>query len=160
MNRGMRAEDKKYIDWEHYKCTLWQTQLNFAVFCASSTCGVSVENVNAKEPMIRSIYCFHVCYHIRRILKILEIPLPSDNSFHQYNNPYSREKFMKIWSEYKVSNDLAKWRHQGYFTTWQSRAWETGRPDTSYINDDSLSRWIIEKSDGLTKIGPQTYLKH
>ena len=60
---------------------------------------------------------------------------------------------MKICSEYGVSNDLMKWRNQGYFTTWQSKAWETGRPDTSYINDDSFSRWIIEKSDGLTKVG-------
>ena len=60
---------------------------------------------------------------------------------------------MKICSEYGVSNDLMKWRNQGYFTTWQSKAWETGRPDMSYINDDSFSRWIIEKSDGLTKVG-------
>ena len=95
--------------------------------------------------MIRSIYRFHVYYHIRRILKILEIPLPSDNSFHQYNNPYSRKKFMKICSEYEVSNDLIKWRNQEYFTTWQSRAWETGKLDTSYINDNSFYRWIIEK---------------
>ena len=60
---------------------------------------------------------------------------------------------MKICNEYGVSNDLMKWRNQGHFTTWQSNAWETGRPDTSYINDDSFSRWIIEKSDGLTKVG-------
>ena len=39
------------------------------------------------------------------------------------------------------------------FTTWQSRAWETGKPDTSYINDNSFSRWNIGKLDGLTKIG-------
>ena len=47
------------------------------------------------------------------------------------------------------------WRNQGYFTTWQSEAWETGRPDTPYINDDSFSRRIIEKSDGLTRVGLQ-----
>ena len=46
-----------------------------------------------------------------------------------------------------------KWRNQRYFATWQSKAWETGRPDMSYINDDSFSRWIIEKSDCLTKLG-------
>ena len=62
---------------------------------------------------------------------------------------------MKICNEYGVSNDLAKWRNQGYFTTWQSKAWETGKPDTSYINDNSFFRWIIKKSDGLTKIGLQ-----
>ena len=153
MNGGMRAEDKKYIDWKNYEFTLWQTQLNCAVFCASSACGLSVEHMNAKKPMIRSLYRFHVYYHIRRILKILQIPLPpSDNTFHKYDNPYSREMFMKICSEYGVCNDLMKWRNQGYFTAWQSKAWETGRADTSYINDDSFSRWIIEKSDGLTKV--------
>ena len=72
---AVRVEDQKFKDLDHYKFTVWQSQLNFMVFCASSTCGVSVEHLNAKEPMIRSIYCFHIYYHIRRILKILEIPL-------------------------------------------------------------------------------------
>ena len=89
------------------------------VFCASSACGVSVEHLNAKEPMIRSIYHFHVYYHIRIILKILEIPLPYENSFNQYNNPYNHEKFIGICSEYGVSNGLTKWRNQKYFSTWQ-----------------------------------------
>ena len=152
---AVRVEDQKFKDWDHYKFTIWQSQLNFAVFCASSACGVSVEHLNAKEPMIRSIYRFHVYYHIRRILKILEIPLPYENSFNQYNNPYNHEKFIGICSEYGVSNDLTKWRNQKYFSTWQSRAWETGKPGMSYINENSFSRWIIEKSDGLTTLGIQ-----
>ena len=151
----MRVEDQKFKDWDHYKFTIWQSQLNFVVFCASSACGVSVEHLNAKEPIIRSIYRFHVYYHIRRILKILEIPLPYQNSFNQYNNPYNHEKFIGICSEYGVSNNLTKWRNQKYFSTWQSRAWETGKPGMSYINENSFSRWIIEKSDGLTTLGIQ-----
>ena len=149
------VEDQKFKDWDHYKFTIWQSQLNFAVFCASSACGVSVEHLNAKEPMIRSIYHFHVYYHIRRILKILEIPLPYENSFNQYNNSYNHEKFIGICSEYGVSNNLTKWRNQKYFSTWQSRAWETGKPGMSYINENSFSKWIIEKSDGLTTLGLQ-----
>ena len=152
---GVRVEDKKFKDWDHYKFTIWQSQLNFAVFCPSSACGVSVEHLNAKEPMIRSMYRFHVYYHIRRILKILEIPLPYENSFNQYNNSYNHEKFIGICSEYGVSKDLTKWRNQKYFSTWQSRAWETGKPGMSYINENSFSRWIIEKSDGLTTLGLQ-----
>ena len=152
---AVRVEDQKFKDWDHYKFTIWQSQLNFAVFCASSACGVSVEHLNAKEPMIRSIYRFHVYYHIRRILKILEIPLSYENSFNQYNNPYNHEKFMGVCSEYGVSNDLTKWRNQKYFSTWQSRAWETGKPGMSYINENSFSRWIIEKSEGLTTLGIQ-----
>ena len=151
----VRVEDQKFKDWDHYKFTIWQSQLNFAVFCASSACGVSVEHLNTKEPMIRSIYRFHVYYHIRRILKILEIPLPYENSFNQYSNPYNHEKFIGICSEYGVSNDLTKWRNQKYFSTWQSRAWETNKPGMSYINENSFSRWIIEKSDGLTTLGIQ-----
>ena len=152
---AVRVEDQKFKDWENYKFTIWQSQLNFVVFCASSACGVSVEHLNAKEPMIRSIYRFHVYYHIRRILKILEIPLPYENSFNQYSNPYNHEKFIGISSEYGVSNDLTKWRNQKYFSTWQSRAWETGKPGMSYINENSFSRWIIEKSEGLTTLGIQ-----
>ena len=152
---AVRAEDQKFKDWDHYKFTIWQSQLNFAVFCASSACGVSVEHLNTKEPMIRSIYRFHVYYHIRRILKKLEIPLPYENSFDQYNNTYNHEKFIGICSEYGVSNDLTKWRNQKYFSTWQSRAWELNKPGMSYINENSFSRWIIEKSEGLTTLGIQ-----
>ena len=84
--------------------------------------------------MMRSIYRFHVYYHIRRILKILEIPLPYENSFNQYNNPYNHEKFIGICSKYGVSNNLTKWRNQKYFSMWQSRAFETNKPGMSYIN--------------------------
>ena len=152
---AVTVEDQRFKNWDHYKFTIWQSQLNFAVFCASTACGVSVEHLNTKEPMLRSICRFHVYYHIRRILKILEIPLPYENSFNQYNNPYNHEKFIRICSEYGVSNDLTKWRNQKYFSTWQSRAWETGKPGMSYINENSFSRWIIEKSDGLTMLGLQ-----
>ena len=29
---AVRVEDRRFKDWDHYKITLWQTQLNFAVF--------------------------------------------------------------------------------------------------------------------------------
>ena len=120
---AVRVEDQRFIDWDHYKFTLWQMQLNSMVlFCASSACGVSVEHMNAKKPMTRSIYHFHVYYHIRRILKIIEIPLPYENSFNQYNILYNHEKFVKICGEYGVSNDLTNWRNHEYFSMWQSRA--------------------------------------
>ena len=137
---GVRVEDQRFKDWDHYKFMLWQTQLNFAVFCASSAYGVSVEHLNTNRPLLRSLYRFHVYYHIRRILKILEIPLAYENSFNQYNNPYNHEKFVGICSEYGVGNDLMNSRNQKYFTTWQSRAWETGKPGMAYINGGSFSR--------------------
>ena len=52
---AVRVEDQKFKDWDHYK---------FAVFCASSACGVSVEHLNTKEPMIRSIYRVYLYIYI------------------------------------------------------------------------------------------------
>ena len=56
---------------------------------------------------------------------------------------------------YGVSNDLTKWRNQKYFSMWQSRAWETNKPGMPYIKENSFSRWIIEKLEGLTTLGLQ-----
>ena len=49
---AVRVEDQRFKDWDHYKFTLWQTQLNFVVFCASSAFGVSVEHLNANRPSL------------------------------------------------------------------------------------------------------------
>ena len=66
----MRVGDKLWTNWNKAPLKLWQTQLNFTVFCASSACGVSSAHLNyTKHPMIRSVYRFHIYYHVRRILK-------------------------------------------------------------------------------------------
>ena len=62
----MRVGDKLWMNWNEAPMRLWQTQLNFAVWCASSACGVSSVHLNyTKHPMIRAVYRFHVCYHVR-----------------------------------------------------------------------------------------------
>ena len=68
------------------------------------------------------------------------------------NNPYNNATFIGICIEYGVSSDLTKWKNHYVYATWQSKAWETGKPGMSILNDDSFSRWIIGKSDGLTTI--------
>ena len=59
----------------------------------------------------------------------------------------------KVSDEKKDSCELTKWRNQRYFSTWQGIAWEMGKPGMSYINKNLFSRWIINKSDGITKPG-------
>ena len=46
---SMRVGDKLWTNWDKAPLKLWQTQLNFAVFCASSACGVSSEHLNHKK---------------------------------------------------------------------------------------------------------------
>ena len=66
----MRVGDKLWTNWNKAPLKLWQTQLNYVLFCASSACGVSSAHLNyTKHPMIRSVYRFYVYYQVRRILK-------------------------------------------------------------------------------------------
>ena len=49
----MRVGDKVWMNWNKAPLKLWQTQLNFAVFCASS----ASKHLNYKRhPMVRSLY--------------------------------------------------------------------------------------------------------
>ena len=150
---GIRIPDKKWKNWENSPMNLWQTQINFAIFCASSACGVSAEHLTYKIPMIRSVYRFHNYYHIRRILKRLQVALLYQNGFSQFDNPYSKEVFLEICSEYVVDSDPVKYHGQYFASSFQRKRKNYPTPGLSYFTDDSMTRWIIEKSDGLTKTG-------
>ena len=45
-----RVGDKLWTNWNKAPLKLWQSQLNFAVFCASSACGVSSEHLTLSGP--------------------------------------------------------------------------------------------------------------
>ena len=93
----MHVGDKLWTNWNKAPMRLWQTQLNFTVFCALSACGVSLAHLNyTKHPMIRSVYHFHVYYHVRRILKKLQTPLPHETGFNAADNPYTESEFLKF----------------------------------------------------------------
>ena len=146
----MRVGDKLWMHWNKASMQLWQTQLNFVVFCASSACGVSSAHLNyAKHPMIRAVYRFHVYYHVRRILKKLQVPLPHETGFNAADNPYTRSEFLKICEDYGVPNDPMRYRDETFYWTYQHHVrW----PD-EYIGPDSMTQWIIEKSVGFTDVG-------
>ena len=62
----MHVGEKLWMHWNKAPMPLWQTQLNFAVWCASSACGISSVHLNyTKHPMIRAVYRFHIYYHMR-----------------------------------------------------------------------------------------------
>ena len=62
----MSVGDKLWTNRNEHPMRLWQIQLNFAVWCTLSACGVSSAHLNYKKhPMIRAVYRFHVYYHVR-----------------------------------------------------------------------------------------------
>ena len=90
----MHVGDKLWTNWNKAPMRLQHTQLNFAVWCASSACVVSSVHLNYKKhPMIRAVYCFHVYYHVRRVLKRLQVPLSHETSFNAADNPYTESEF-------------------------------------------------------------------
>ena len=108
----MRVGDKLWTNWNKAPLKLWQTQLNYVVFCASSACGVCLAHLNyTKHPMIRSVYRFHIHYHIRRVLKRLQAPLPHETSFNAADNLYTESEFLKICEDYGVPNDPMRYRY-------------------------------------------------
>ena len=128
---------------------LWQTQLNFAVWCSSSACRVTSAHLNyTKHSMIRSVYRFHVYYHVRRILKKLKVPLPHETGFNVADNPYTESEFLKLCEDYRVPNDPLRYRDEKFYWTYQCGI---GWPD-DYIGPDSMTRWI-EKLVGFTDVG-------
>ena len=58
--------------------------------------------------MIRLVYRFHVYYHVRRILKKLQVPLPHKTGFNAAGNPYTESECLKICEDYRVPNDSMK----------------------------------------------------
>ena len=146
----MRVGDKLWTNWNKAPMRLWHTQLNFAVICASSAFGVRSAHLNyTKHPMIRSVYHFHVYYHVRQVLKKLQTPLPNETGFNAADDPYTESEFFKICEDYRVPNDPMKYRDEKFYWTYQRGVrW----PD-DYIGLDSMTRWIIETSVGFTDVG-------
>ena len=120
------------------------------MFCASSACGVSSVHLNyAKHPMIRSVYRFHVYYHVRRVLKRLQVPLPHKSSFNASDNLYTSSEFFKICEDHGVPNDPMKYQDEKFYWSYQCGI---GWPNV-YLGPDSMTWWIIAKSVGFTDVG-------
>ena len=117
----MRVGDKLWTNWNKAPMRLWQTQLNFAVWWASSACGVSSAHLNyTKHPMIRTVYRFHVYYLVRRILKKLQSNLPHETSFNAADNPYTESEFLKICEDYRVPNNPMRYRDEKFYWSYQA----------------------------------------
>ena len=99
---SMKVGDRTWMNWNKAPMRLWQTQLNFAVWCTSSASGVISVLLNyTKHPMIRAVYRFHVYYHVRQVLKRLQVPLPHKTGFNAADNPYTESEFFNICEDYR-----------------------------------------------------------
>ena len=147
MLRGGTLELNEYFN-------LYRAQLNFAIFCATSALGISKEHLTQGSNLLKSFYNFHLYYHVRRILHILQAAIPNENTFDKFKNSYSKSAYHKVCNEYGVDPS----------TLWLDGAWyydsigvfhDGGKKSINKytkINQDP-SIWILEKSKGFTTQG-------
>ena len=94
-----------YDNWIANQMQFWQNQLNFAIWCATSGCGVSkLNHLKHKDPMIRSVFRFHTYYQIRRILNEMKCPLITNRSWNPLNNGIDMNAFEQLCAEFKISS--------------------------------------------------------
>ena len=99
--------------------------------------------------MIRSVYRFHIYYHVRRVLKKLQTPLPHETGFNAADNPYTESEFFKICEDYRVPNNPMKYQDEKFYWSYQRGiVWLN-----DYLGPDSMTQWIIETSVGFTDLG-------
>ena len=93
--------------------TFWPQQLNFALWCATTGCGISRDILFSSDssldlsPQLRSFYLFHVYFTVRRILYEMGgiqsmSALPEDPTFNQKDNHYDIASYKRICAEFGV----------------------------------------------------------
>ena len=99
--------------WNYTPMRFWQNQLNFAVWCATTGCGVSYEDhLSGDIPgFAKSMFMFHVYYQIRRIIFELKAPLPTDQSWNAFDNSMDLNAYEKICAEFNVDKNT-DWRQK------------------------------------------------
>ena len=91
----------------------WPQQLNFALWCATTGCGVSRDILFSSgssldlRPQIRSFFLFHVYFTVRRILYEMGgiesvMALPDDDPFKQKDNKYDVASYKNICGEFGI----------------------------------------------------------
>ena len=90
----------------------WPQQLNFAVWCATTGCGISREIFDDNSaiplpPNVRAFYKLHIYFTVRRILfqmgGIQSISaLPDDSAFDQFYFKYDVPSYKRICAEFGV----------------------------------------------------------
>ena len=91
----------------------WPQQLNMAVWCATSGCGVSLSDIFNYPKVIRSFFVFHIYFTIRRILEELKVPFPDEETFSLKDNQYNKSAYNTLCAEFGLSNnqDSKGWKN-------------------------------------------------
>ena len=96
---------------------MYRCQLNFALFCATSALGISWQHLNHPNLLVRTVYRFHVHFHVRLILHDLGISLPHEDGFSKVKNSYINSVYYNICDKYGVDPTETLMYRDWFYTT-------------------------------------------
>ena len=82
-------------DWNTNFMSFWQHQLNFAIWCATTSCGINYHTHLKAGGLLGSLFLFHFYYQTRRILQEISAALPQSKHWKAFNNSYDRAAYEK-----------------------------------------------------------------
>ena len=92
---------------EHF--LMYRCQLNFAMLCVTSALGISLQHLNHPNLLVRSVYRFHVYFHLRLILHELSISLPHEDGSNKVKNSFIQSTSYSLCDDYGV-DPTETWR--------------------------------------------------
>ena len=131
---------------------MYPCQLNFSLFAATSALGISWQYFNHPNLLVRTVYRFHVYFHIRLILHELGISLPHEDGFSKVKNSYIQSAYYSLCDDYGV-DPTETWMYGDWFYTTDYAIFSHEVKATERSAPDNLTRWIITQSKVFTKKG-------
>ena len=119
---------------------MYRCQLNFAMFYPTSALGISWQHLDHRNLLVRSVYRFHVYFHVR--LHDSTISLPHKDGFSKFKNCYIKNAYYSICDEYGINADET-WMHRDWFYTTDYGIFGHEVKATERSPTDNLTRWII-----------------
>ena len=147
----------------------WTQQLNFAVWCATTGCGVSLRLLLEEKmggidltdhelklpPQIRAILWFHVYFTIRRILFQMggiqsSVALPGDPTFNEKDNRYDIPSYERIRKEFNApTNADFRFNYGTNHGLGKVYIWVTGHgPQSTYADYPGHFKFSDEGGEG------------
>ena len=126
---------------------MYLCQLNFAMFCATSALGISWQHLKHSNLLLRSVYRFHVYFHVRIILHHLGISLPHEMVLARLKNPCIKSAYYSIFDAYV--DEI--WMYVDWFYSTNYGLFGDGGKATKRSPPYNLTRWIITQSKGFTR---------
>ena len=126
--------------------TFYQNQFNMAIWFATTGCGISVnDHLNHPEPLVRSLYRFHVYYQVCKIFKSLQIAIPGESNFNAVNNDMNMRKYKEMLSEFGLNDeyDFSTFSANEGWSSWSVPDYDPNITDPGYYITNSKINFML-----------------